>query len=286
MNDQLRTTARRVSSIVARPQLVLIERRGGVRARLIVTALRAALDGRSVPAFAEIEQSRRSLLSDSTPIVVSDFGAGIGGQHTDPERAGAGIDVNKSVREAALPSKSEFWCRFLYWLTVEARPKTVLEFGTCVGISAAYQAAALRDCELTESRIVSMEGSPSLAERSRQTIDELGLTPFVDIECGRFSDILPSVTGQSGPFDVVFIDGHHDETATVEYFEALRNATTQNAIVIFDDVRWTDGMRRAWKRVKRDDRVETSIDLGSVGICLLGETRAKPTHLFATLRGM
>lgn len=286
MKDKLRTTASWVSSILVRPQLVLVERRGGIRARPTVLALRAALDDRRVPVFAEIEQARRSLLNDSTPIIVSDFGAGIGGQHADPERASAGIDITKSVREAALPSKSEFWCRFLYWLTAEVRPRTVLEFGTCVGISASYQAAALRDCELAGSTIVSMEGSPRLADRSRQTVEELGLMRFVDIRCGRFSDTLPRVMEDSGPFDVVFIDGHHDEIATLEYFEALRGATTEDAVIIFDDIRWTDGMRRAWKRIKRDDRVGVSIDLGSVGICLLGENRQKPIHLLATLRGM
>ncbi len=131
-----------------------------------------------------------------------------------------------------------------------------------------------------------MEGSASLADLSRLTIDGLGLSHYASVEHGRFSDLLSKVAGTAGPFDIVFIDGHHDEHATIEYFDALRGATASDAIIIFDDIRWTAGMRRAWSRVKVDDRVAVSLDLGSMGICLLGEPEADQVHLSAPLRGM
>ncbi len=279
--------ARWYSLATVRPRLALIERRSDANVKLVTRSVRRALsNGTGVSAFEDIERARQTLLADSNPISISDFGAGKGGAQEDSDLASRGVEVTKTVGEAAQPSKSQFWCRFLYWLTWEVQSKATLEFGTCVGISASYQAAAMKDRSLEGSTVISMEGSPSLAARALETVSELGFESVVAIECGRFVDLLPKVIEHHQPFDIVFIDGHHDEVATVEYFEALRGATAPDAVIIFDDIRWTPGMTRAWEQVKNDNRVNASIDLGSVGICLLGDRIGQPTAFSAPLRGM
>jgi hypothetical protein len=50
--------------------------------------------------------------------------------------------------------------------------------------------------------------------------------------------------------------------------------------MVFDDIRWSDGMARAWSAIEADPRVEQTWDLGSMGICLLGRppTQARKSH--------
>jgi hypothetical protein len=36
-----------------------------------------------------------------------------------------------------------------------------------------------------------------------------------------------------------------------------------------DDIHWSDGMARSWQRVAADPRISVSLDLRSVGLCLV-----------------
>jgi predicted O-methyltransferase YrrM len=51
----------------------------------------------------------------------------------------------------------------------------------------------------------------------------------------------------------------------VEYFERARPHLAARAVVIFDDIRWSGGMRRAWAEVRASEQAEISADLGATG---------------------
>ena len=88
--------------------------------------------------------------------------------------------------------------------------------GTAVGISAAYQAAAL-------------------ALNGRGTFTTLeGAEPLADI--GRFEDTLDAVLERRRPVDYVFVDGRHDRQATLAYFEQTIPFLAETAFLIFDDI--------------------------------------------------
>ena len=44
---------------------------------------------------------------------------------------------------------------------------------------------------------------------------------------------------------------------------------TEKAVIIFDDINWSAGMRRAWRKLKRDQRINHTIDTYSRGICFI-----------------
>ena len=80
---------------------------------------------------------------------------------------------------------------------------------------------------------------------------------------GRFQDTLQGVLQERAPVDYAFIDGHHDEHATLRYFDQIHPHLAETALVIFDDVAWSAGMRRAWDALQADERIRTVLDLGA-----------------------
>jgi predicted O-methyltransferase YrrM len=168
-------------------------------------------------------------------------------------------------------SKPPFWCGLLFELIRTVHPKSCIEMGTAVGISAAYQGAALR--LNGDGDLVTLEGAGSLANIARKNFQELGLDT-VDVVVGRFQDTLPDVLASRKPVDYVFVDGHHDERATLDYFDQILPFLSGISLVVFDDIAWSDGMKRAWGRIAHHEAVEVAVDLGPVGLCVVDRTGA------------
>ena len=69
--------------------------------------------------------------------------------------------------------------------------------------------------------------------------------------------------------DYAFIDGHHDQDATIDYFRQIKPHLSPNAVLVFDDISWSDGMKKAWKTIKNDKDIEVYVDLFVVGVCIV-----------------
>ena len=141
-----------------------------------------------------------------------------------------------------------------------------LELGTSLGITAAYEAAALT--LNGTGRLVTLEGADTIASLASQNLAGVGLTN-VTIVVGRFQDTLDGVLRDHRPIDYAFVDGHHDERATVRYFQQILPALAPRAVLVFDDIAWNTGMVRAWKAVSEHPAVVLAVDLGAMGICVI-----------------
>lgn len=220
-----------------------------------------ARDAASKAWFARIEQVREEMQQDVAPLVFNDYGV--------PSRFIGTLDntsqqVSRSVRSVVRSSAPPHQARLLFHLIREFKPQHCLELGTCLGISAAYQAAALH---LNGSgHLVTLEGGKTLAQYARSNLERLGLSRTTIIT-GRFVDTLPNVLDLHGPFDYAFIDGHHDPEATLAYFRQLRPYLAHNALLVFDDIIWTPGMRAAWRTIRKDVQIRFAADLITAGIC-------------------
>ncbi len=239
----------------------------------VVNAVRRALIGRSSQEetawIDRIELLRRFLLSSPDVLEIIDFGAGAGHRLDVGTRSELGTTIARTLGEMTLSSRSPRSAYLLFSLVRELRPDLVIELGSCVGISAAYQAAAL---ELNGSGcLVTIEGAPVLAQRSRRTIEELGLDHRCTVIEGRFTDTLPSVLRDSRPVSMAFIDGHHVESSTTEYAEQILASAQSDAVLVFDDIHWSPGMDRAWETIVQDARYSLTIDLGTIGLAVRHE---------------
>jgi predicted O-methyltransferase YrrM len=210
-------------------------------------------------------------LSSHEQLTVVDYGV----EPTDVEPVqqtlAAGRTETKTVSDICRnTSRSPLWGRLLFRLVREAQPSNCLELGTSVGISTAYQAAAL---QLNGAgAITSLEGAEAVVEVARRNLDDLGLTR-AQIVPGRFDDTLESVLASNASIDYAFIDGHHEKNATLSYFEEISSSSDDGAILLFDDIAWSRGMRSAWSTIRSDSRVRLSVDLFKIGLCVLGQRR-------------
>lgn len=92
--------------------------------------------------------------------------------------------------------------RFLYQCTRARQASRIVEFGTSMGISTIYLAAALRD--MGGGHLIGTELEASKAERARANLEAAGLADLVDIRIGDARETLVDVGGE---IDLVLLDG-------------------------------------------------------------------------------
>ena len=166
---------------------------------------------------------------------------------------------------AEMMSLSRPWCTLLMRIVRELRPTSCVELGSGLGISGAYQAAAL---ELNGAgRLVTMEGSEPMAAIARETFDSLGLGS-IGLVVGPLATTLPEQVELAQPIDFAFVDAEHQAAATLEYFRTLLPGLAGGAVLVFDDVNW-DEMKPAFAVIGRDERVATSLSVGRLGLVLI-----------------
>jgi predicted O-methyltransferase YrrM len=212
---------------------------------------------------ARVEDFRRRLDRSEEPIAQNDPGVGVGGRESS--KAPLQVEMTTIGKMSRGASSSRVWARLLFNLVRQRQPETALELGTALGVSAAYQAAALT--LNGHGTLTTIEAHPARVAIASAGATSLGLRG-VDYECGLFQDVLPGILERIGPIDYAFIDGHHDEVATASYFDQIVARASPSAILIFDDISWSAGMRRAWQTIVSDPRLAWSLDLTRIGICV------------------
>lgn len=207
--------------------------------------------------FQEIEGLRSSLLRrrDRIPYGMSD----------------GGEPIQLPVAWLAKSSKSPTWARILYSLIRYSGATKCLELGTNMGISAAYQAAALR--MNGGGRLWTLEGNASSVDMARSNLAELGFLN-VEFRLGQFGVTLHDVLERMGEVHYAFIDGHHERQPTLDYFEAILPYVSHPGLIVFDDISWSSGMREAWREVCRKDIVQQACDLYVMGLVIVEDKRA------------
>ena len=204
-----------------------------------------------------IEKIKRELLHSSNKINVLDFGAGpISNQSMQRK-------VKDIVKNS---SKSRKYANLLYRIINYYRLNNVLELGTSAGISSMYMAAA-------GSNVVTIEGCPETAKLAEDNFNKLGFKN-IQQKTGNINKVLPEIIQQQS-FDCVFFDGNHTEEATNRYFELCLPSIKNESVFIFDDISWSDGMKKAWGNIKQHNSVRVTIDLYFMGIVFFRKELSK-----------
>jgi len=211
-------------------------------------------DKNEYPAYKKIEKRRKELLHDKSSIEVQDFGAG---------SAVIKTRLRKINAIAASSLKQKKFAQLLYRMSAYYKPAVIVELGTSFGTSTAYLATGNR-----YAKVYSCEGAPAIAAIARQTFEQLQVEN-IELTEGDFAVTLPPLLGRIPPPGLVFIDGNHQQQATLDYFQQFLQHSNEATILIFDDIHWSAGMEAAWEQIKADPAVTLSIDLFFIGIVLL-----------------
>jgi hypothetical protein len=65
---------------------------------------------------------------------------------------------------------------------------------------------------------------------------------------------------------MIIVDGEHTEKATLRYYHQIIDSLPE-VIIVFDDIRWSDGMFSAWNKIIENGN-QVSIDCFLFGIII------------------
>ena len=211
-------------------------------------------DRKQYDCYEPIEAIRKQLLQDKKVIEVEDFGAGSTVIKTN----------NRVVYKMAQSSlKPKRFAQLLFRMVQYYKPAVMLELGTSFGITSAYIAKGN-----VAGKLYTLEGSPSIAAIARNNFEKLGIKNIQLIE-GSFDKTLQPLLSSLQQIDLAFVDGNHKKEPTLHYFDELLKRSTDQTILIFDDIHWSREMEDAWAIIKNNDAVTLSIDLFFIGIIFL-----------------
>lgn len=232
-------------------------------------------------AIEPIERLRDDLAACEDTIEHLDFGAGDAQAPRNRHVARHGVRVTTAIGRLAVgTSKARPWSDLIFNLVRGLRPERCLEMGTCLGLSAAYQCAAL--ARNGSGRLVTLEGGPAYADRARRNLTALGFDNY-DIVVGPFEETLAPTLERERPVEFLFNDGHHDGEALVDYFEGALPHLADGSVVLFDDIALYESMRGAWRRLVGHPAVDLSIDLGAMGLVCVNHRTLRKTSFIVPL---
>ncbi|MBS1729763.1 MAG: class I SAM-dependent methyltransferase [Bacteroidetes bacterium] len=224
----------------------------GVHPPFLYDFIRHVLNSKENPVcFKEIENERKSLMANDQVITIEDFGAG-SRIFTGLERKISGI-----ARTSLKPAK---YSRLLYHILAYYKPRTSIELGTSLGITASYLAKANPN-----GKLITMEGSAAIASIAKNTFSKLSIEN-IEVAEGNFDQELPRVLKKNPVIDFAFIDGNHSKEPTIRYFNMLLPHLSSDSILVFDDIHWSEEMEAAWEAIRASKEVRLTIDLFFVGI--------------------
>lgn len=215
-------------------------------------------NSRNYSEYKILKNYRNSLLKNQTVLKITDYGSG----------SKSFKSTSRSVSAITKTSGSKFkHAKLLFRLAVYLQPKNILELGTSLGIGTTALALGA-----TTSKITSIEGCPEIASFTIKTIKHQNIKN-INIVNDNFENAISNFNNV--PLDLVFFDGHHDELATINYFEQLLPQAHNDSVFIFDDIYWSKGMTKAWCHIKMHPKVTVSIDTFQFGMVFFRKEQSK-----------
>lgn len=204
-----------------------------------------------IAAFKRCEHYRNALLKDNRKVTYEIFGL----EDT--------ALVSEICKKAASKPK---WCQLLYGIAKKIDNPSILEIGTNLGISGTYLLEAIKD---KNGYFMTMEGLPQLCEIAKNQFKTITASDNFEVIQGLYEDTFSKVLQKEQYFNLLFIDGNHKKAPTLQYFNDLKSKIASPAILIFDDIYWSDEMKDAWNVIKNDTDVNFTIDLYEQGVVIL-----------------
>ena len=230
-------------------------------------------DDREFYVFQELEWLREDLKESDAVIQKQDFGAG---SKTESENKKTTTVASIAKYNQSHPRTAQF----LFRLINRFKPKTMIELGTSLGITTLYQAFGS-----TNGEMHTIEGCPSTAIVARNIINDFEVDEAqihqannITVHTGVFENVLPKILGKMKQLDYIFIDGNHKKEPTINYFEMCLPYIHKDSVIVFHDIRWSEGMAAAWKEVKAHKQVTLTLEVYDFGVVFFRDEQLEKQH--------
>ncbi|MDR2836492.1 MAG: class I SAM-dependent methyltransferase [Bacteroidales bacterium] len=143
--------------------------------------------------------------------------------------------------------------------------KSVLEFGTNLGVGTMFLALASNSVKVT-----TIEGDRNLYDFTKNKFNKLNISnvEFINYD---FDEAIKDFNLKNKIFDMFFVDGNHKSEAILRYVSFIeRNLVNGKFILIIDDINWSIEMNRAWKKIVSTHKNCFILNLFRTGIIFSG----------------
>ena len=195
---------------------------------------------------ATLRKLTAELSKDKSEIQINDFGAG-------SRKMGEVRKISDIFRTSSSYGK---YGLLLYQLAKHYKPASILEFGTSLGVGTTYL-----NLGNPNAKITTIEACNNTRKRAIQHLGDISNIKSIN---STFDDFLNDPIDQK--FDLVFVDGHHDGTALLDYMNRLAPITHDKTVFVLDDIRWSNSMFESWNTLIESNEYHLSIDHFRVGI--------------------
>ena len=184
-------------------------------------------------------------------IEVTDFGVGSRVFKSNKRQ------IFKIAKTAGISSKR---AELLFRIVNYFQPESILEIGTSLGLATLALALGNKN-----TKIISLEGCSNTLNQCQLQFQKFNFNN-VEFESTEFYEYLSSENLKSNVLNLIYFDGNHSKSATLEYFELLLPTVSNDSIWIFDDIHWSQEMESAWEIIKNHPKVTVTIDTFQWGI--------------------
>lgn len=207
-----------------------------------------------------IDTVRKSLKKNQTVVKVKELGA--------PSRIFTSDrrPVNQIAKFTATHPK---YAQLLWRLVDYFKPGNVLELGASLGISGMYLCFHRH-----MPRLISVEGSESLASIARQNLNSIRPTG-TNVIAGEISECLPIVFDLMPKIDFAYFDANHQYAPSIKYFEQCLCHFHKNSVLVVADIHLNPGMQQAWEEICQHREVVITIDLFELGLVFFNKACSK-----------
>ena len=178
-------------------------------------------DRKPKPEYQVLKNYRNSLLENKKTIEVTDFGAGSKVFKSNSRQ------ISKIAKTAGITQKR---AELLFRITNYFQPESVLEIGTSLGL--ATSALASGD---PKAKITTLEGCPETANQCQLQLQQFNVDN-VDLIVTEFSTYFHTQHPTPNTQHLVYFDGNHSKTATLDYFELLLPTITNDSVWKVGDI--------------------------------------------------
>ncbi len=148
-------------------------------------------------------------------------------------------------------------------LIIKKKPSLVVEFGTAFGVSGMFFLAGLETNQ--QGEMFTYDPNDVWAEIARKNLSQI--SNRFKLTIGTFEENIDKHLQPGQKIDLAFIDAIHTSEFVFPQLEIVVARCSPKAIIILDDINFSDDMQDCWKKVAADPRFSASAALGErVGI--------------------
>ena len=210
--------------------------------------------------YLAIENRRKLLLSSKKSIQILDLGAGSRINKSNIR------SIRSIAKNAEKPAK---FGKLFYRLIKRFNAQTIVELGTSLGITTLYLAKAA-----PSATILSFEGCPETAKIAHENLSNTQIKN-VEIVVGNIDNTLSKSLQPLEKIDFAYFDANHKYEPTLRYFKTCLPYAHNDSLFVFDDIYWSDEMKKAWEEIKSHPQVTLTVDLFWIGLVFFRKEQVK-----------